>query len=263
MMDAMRAAFVDRNLDIRELCWDDEATDWSTYDAVIIGTTWDYWDRRDEYVQTLAKIGDATHLWNPIEMVRWNIDKRYLRDLEAKGAPMIPTLWLDDPSETAITEAFDHLKNDDLVIKRQIGASSDGQHRIRRGDPIPGVTLPMFAQPFQTAIINEGEYSFIFVDGELSHVLNKQAAEGDYRIQSEFGGFEKPHEPSPQDEQAATHIMSLLDETPLYARVDMLRREDGALALMEIELIEPYLYPEQGPELGPRLAAAIERRLAN
>ena len=143
MMDAMRAAFVDRNLDVRELCWDDEATDWSTYDAVIIGTTWDYWDRRDEYVQTLAKIGDATHLWNPIETVRWNIDKRYLRDLEAKGAPMIPTLWLDDPSETAITEAFDHFKDDDLVIKRQIGASSDGQHRIRRGDPIPGFTLSL------------------------------------------------------------------------------------------------------------------------
>ena len=261
MMDALRPAFSQQELHIENICWDDDTVDWSDFDAAIIGTTWDYWDRQAEYLETLAEIGSATNLWNSIDIVRWNIDKRYLQDLEAKGASMIPTLWIDHPTPQAITAAFDHFATDDLVVKRQVGASSTGQHRIRRGETIAELTQPMMAQPFQPAITTEGEYSFIFVDGALSHSLNKRAADGDYRIQSEYGGTESTHVASEDDADAATGIISMLDEVPLYARVDMLRLASSALALMEIELIEPYLYPEQGPDLGRLIAAAVTRRL--
>lgn len=119
-------------------------------------------------------------------------------------------------------------------------------------------------QPFQPAIQSEGEYSFIFIDGEFSHCTLKQAAGGDYRIQSLYGGTEQKIDPPTEDKESAARIIGLLPlPTPLYARIDMVRGEDNNLLLMEAELIEPYLYPEQGPELGPRMAAGIEKRLAN
>ena len=110
-------------------------------------------------------------------------------------------------------------------------------------------------------IEQEGEFSFIFIDGKLSHALIKRAAPGDYRIQSLYGGVETAIEPDASDSRDAHAIMETLDEVPLYARVDMLRGEDGRLLLMELEMIEPYLYPEQGPEFGERLAAALLGRL--
>ena len=97
--------------------------------------------------------------------------------------------------------------------------------------------------------------------GEFCHALIKRAQPGDYRIQSSYGGREEVLHPSADDLVAARAILGTLDETPLYGRVDMLRGEDGGLLLMELEVIEPYLYPKEGPELGERMAAAVARRL--
>ena len=121
---------------------------------------------------------------------------------------------------------------------------------------------PMMVQPFLSKIQEEGEYSFIFIDGAFSHALLKQAKSGDYRIQSSYGGWETPVSPSTEDMADATAILGLMDEMPLYARVDMIRDTDERLVLMELELIEPYLYPKEGPELGPRMAQAVKARLA-
>ena len=119
----------------------------------------------------------------------------------------------------------------------------------------------MMVQPFLPAIQTEGELSFIFIDGEFSHALKKSAAKGDYRIQSSYGGTEAAIVPSKSDLEQAIRVLSSVDDELLYARVDMLRADDGELYLMELEAIEPYLYPLEGPVLGPRLAAAVARRL--
>jgi len=120
----------------------------------------------------------------------------------------------------------------------------------------------MMVQPFLSTIQDEGGYSFIFIDGGFCHALLKTAKSGDYRIQSSYGGTETAVTPSASDLADATAILATLDETPLYARVDMLRGEDGGLLLMELELIEPYLYPLEGPELGPMMARAVASRLS-
>lgn len=174
----------------------------------------------------------------------------------------MPTLWLDAPNETDVEKAFDAFGSNDLILKRQIGANAAGQHRVHRGDPIPPMPEPMMAQPFLPAIQTEGEMSAIFIDGAFSHALIKSAAAGEYRIQSTYGGNEHAYEPDPKDQNAANAIIESLDATPLYARVDMVRGEDGQLLLMELEMIEPFLYPLQGLELGERLHAALVRRLA-
>ena len=262
MMELLGRGFSMMGDTIEDVSWDDETADWAGFDAVIIGTTWDYWDRLDEFLAALSRISGSTRLYNRFDLVRWNIHKTYLKDLEARGAQLIPTLWIDEMTEERARAAFTQLGSDDLVFKRQIGAGAFGQFRLKAGDPIPHMPHPMMVQPFLPMIEREGELSFIFVDGELSHALVKKAAAGDYRIQSLYGGVEAAIEPSAADLAAARAILSTLDEPPLYARVDMLRGEDGGLLLMELELIEPYLYPVQGPQIGERLARAVKRRLA-
>jgi hypothetical protein len=261
MMDALRPAFDALGMALFDVDWADPAQDWSHYDAVLIGTTWDYWDRPDAFLATLQRIEAKTLLCNPARLVQWNSHKGYLKQLAEKGARLIPTLWIDQVTNANYAAAFDQLGSDDLVFKQQIGAGADGQYRLSRGDPLPSLPHPMMVQPFLQQIQDEGEYSFIFIDGQFSHALLKQAKPGDYRIQSTYGGTETAIMPSSEDLADAAEIMLKLAETPLYARVDLLRGEDGRLLLMELELIEPYLYPLEGPELGPRLAHALSRKL--
>ncbi len=258
---ALLGPFSARGLALEEAGWDDPDIDWSTYGAAIIRTTWDYCDRPEEFLSALQRIESQTHLFNPVTLVAWNGRKTYLRDMAARGAKTVPTLWLEHPEVMSLAAAFDELGSDDIVIKRQVGAGAEGQVRLRRGDPAPDFTAPMMAQPFLSAVQSEGEYSFVFIDGDLSHALIKRAAPGDYRIQSIYGGVEEAITPDATDVASADAVMAALNENPLYARVDMVRGDDGRLALMELELIEPYLYPLKGPELGERLATALLDRL--
>ena len=260
-MDALRPAMEARGMSLHDIAWDDPSADWASFDLAMIGTTWDYWDRVPEFFSVLETIETTTPLHNPSALVKWNSRKTYLKELEAKGARLIPTAWIETANEAAVRAAFDTLETDDLVIKRQIGAGADGQHRLKRGDPIPAMPHPMMAQGFVPSIQTEGEFSFIFIDGDFCHCLVKRPAGDDYRIQSLYGGKEEAVTPPETDLEAARAIISVLDEPPLYGRVDMVRGDDGQLLLMELELIEPYLYPLEGPELGERVAAAIERRV--
>ncbi|MEO0883328.1 MAG: hypothetical protein AAFY34_11460 [Pseudomonadota bacterium] len=269
MMEALRAGIKDvagSDAEWIDIAWDDRQANWADFDAAMIGTAWDYWDRQAEFLETLERISDATRLYNSPEIVRWNSHKGYLRDLGQKGARLIPTVWMDHPDAMSVDGAFDVLETEKLVLKRQVGAGADGQHLVARGEALPDLQHAMMAQPFLPAILAEGELSFVFIGGAFSHALVKRAAHGDYRIQSTYGGTEEAVTPRPEDLAAATAVLGYLEETPLYGRVDMLRAPDGGLLLMELELIEPYLYPHQGPELGRRVAealiAGIEERLS-
>ncbi|MEM9669899.1 MAG: hypothetical protein AAF950_13315 [Pseudomonadota bacterium] len=264
MMEELRAGLISSEVldgSWEDVAWDDGSVDWAKFDAVMIGTAWDYWDRQAEFLSTLQSIAGQTRLYNSTDLVIWNSHKAYLRDLGARGAPLISTIWLDDPKTDAVDAVFGELETEKIVLKRQVGAGADGQHLLTRSAEKPELLHPMMAQPFLSAIVSEGELSFIFVDGDFSHALIKRAASGDYRIQSTYGGTEQAITPEPEDLADASRILTYLDEVPLYARVDMLRAEDGDLLLMELELIEPYLYPLQGEGLGARLAKALLKRI--
>lgn len=259
MISALAPACAAVGITLVGVAWDDPAG-CVGFDAAVIGTTWDYWERQPEFLATVDALGAVMPLFNPAALVRWNSDKRYLRELAARGVPSVPTVWLDRADAVAVAGAFDTLAADDLVVKRQVGAGAYGQHRLARGGVVPPMTEPMMAQPFLPGILEVGEISAVFIDGALSHALVKRAAPGDYRIQSLYGGVEEAITLSPADLAVARSVLASLDEVPLYARVDLVP-VDGALRLMELEVIEPYLYPAQGPELGERLASALARRL--
>ncbi|MEM6557361.1 MAG: hypothetical protein AAF642_15880 [Pseudomonadota bacterium] len=262
MMDALHAPFADKEMQVVDVDWADPDQDWAAFAAVIVGTTWDYWDHHDQFLGTLQQIESKTRLFNSAALVQWNSHKGYLQSLEQKGARLIPTLWIDHVDAANAAGAFSQLGSDDLVFKRQVGAGADGQYRLTPNSALPDMPHPMMVQPFLSNIQEEGEYSFIFIDGRFCHALLKTAKSGDYRIQSTYGGQETPIMPNQADLAEAAAVLKTLDDTPLYARVDMLRGDDGQLLLMELELIEPYLYPLEGPELGPMMAAAVQRRIA-
>lgn len=257
MMDSLRCA---SGVHVTDIAWDDEV-DWAKFDAALIGTTWDYQDRFDEFITRLTHIQSQSFLFNPLPLIRWNAHKGYLRDLENRGAAVIPSLWLDVPMPADIERAFAIFQCDALVAKRQIGASAEGQYLFQKGTPLGKLTQPMLIQPFFPAIQTEGEISFIFIGGRFSHAVLKRPAQGDYRIQSAYGGHEQEMDPSPLDKDAAHAIFDLIEGEPLYARIDMVRDGNGQLRVMEVELIEPYLYPEQCPQLGQRLIHAIEKAI--
>lgn len=265
-MAAFRPAFAALGMELEEIEWRAPLQDFSGKSAVLLGTAWDYQDHAGEFLAKLEALENAGILvCNPPSLVRWNIDKTYLKELAESGAKTIPTLWNDDPDAAAVGAAFDHFGCDRLVVKRQIGAGGMGQHLFERGDPPASdwrMGHPAMMQPFLPAIQDEGELSFVFIDGEFSHAILKTSAAGEYRIQSLYGGKEAEFSPSETDINAATAIVRKIPgTTPLYARIDMLRADDGQLMVMEAEAIEPFLYPVQGPDLGKRLAAAIANRL--
>lgn len=253
--------------EVLELDWRAPLEKLAQCQLAVLGTVWDYTDHPAEFLTRLEDLAAAgVHVCNPPEVVRWNADKGYLAELAKRGAPSIPTLWPDDPAEADIHAAFDHFGCDRVVVKRRVGAGAVGQFNFVRGDPaLAGWRMGHAAmvQPFLPAIEQEGELSLIFIAGMFSHALWKRAVPGDYRIQSLYGGTEHAVTPDADDLAQAEAVIAMLpcEAPPLYARIDMVRGLDGRMALIEAELIEPYLYPRQGPQLGERLGEAILARL--
>jgi glutathione synthase/RimK-type ligase-like ATP-grasp enzyme len=247
--------------------WDDPDFEPGAFDAVVIGTCWDYMEKADAFAALLARCDAESRLLNPLSTVSWNKRKTYLKDLAKRGAPMIPTLWAERADAGIIAASFDELGSADVVVKPVLGGGAWRQARVRRGEALPSADdLPpadCMIQPFLPAVSEEGEYAFLFFNRAFSHCALKRPANGDYRVQSEYGGSETIHEPTPEELSLAKSVLDHVEGDILYARVDMLRGLDGQLALIELELIEPYLYPEQGPDMGERFAKALKTILGS
>jgi hypothetical protein len=264
---ALRPAFETAGLELVEIDWRAPIGDFDGIALVLLGTAWDYQDHPAEFLAKIEALsGHDIQVCNPPEIVRWNADKRYLEHLASRGATIVPTLWLDDVDKAGVLSAMDAFDTDRVVVKRQVGAGGLGQHSFTRGaPPDEGWTMgrACMVQPFLPSVVDEGEYTFVFIDGVFSHGVLKRASEGEYRIQSLYGGYECDYAPAPDDLARAEAVIAALPfDRPLYCRIDMVRLPKGQLAVMEAEMIEPYLYPEQGPQLGERMARAIIGRLA-
>lgn len=265
-LDILQRGFAPHGLTLTPVRWMDPALDWKRFAAVLVNCAWDYQDNHERFLATLDRIAAlGVPVFNDPATVRWNIRKTYLREMEKKGVPVIPTLWPETPAAADIAAAFDTFGADDVILKRQVGGGARAQVRYSRSNPPPPgpvMDRPGMIQPFIPAIATEGEYSFLFVDGEFSHALVKRPKSGDYRIQEAYGGSSQAIDPTPEDRAAAQRTLDTLKPPPLYARVDMVRGASGNLLLMELEVLEPYLYPKDGPQIGPMLGAALARRLA-
>jgi glutathione synthase/RimK-type ligase-like ATP-grasp enzyme len=264
---AIDAPCRDAGFALEPVVWD-EGFDPESFDGVVVGPTWDYWDKTERFLQVLSAASAAGTLLNPLNVVRWNMDKTYLRDLASLGAPVIETVWTDLATPETIRQAFDTLSGGDLVIKPVVGAGAWRQARVMRGGALPPAEqLPpgrAMIQAFLPAIQEEGEYSLLFFGGEFSHAVIKRAAKGDYRIQGMYGGIDTPYQPSETEIALARQCLEAACaqcgvETLLYARIDMVRGPEGHLKLMEIELIEPFYYPANAQRCGPLFARGLTK----
>lgn len=254
-----------RGLVLEEIVWDAPGIDWSGFAAVMVGTTWDYVQKCDLFYQVLAKIDGKTRLFNDLATLRMNGDKGYLLELAAKGIATIPTLRIEQCTQGLIDAAYTHFDCDTLVLKPIVGGGAWRQARVQKGEPLRAASeMPpeaAFVQPFLPGILDKGELSMLFYDGQYSHGIRKTPKDGDYRIQSIYGGLEQADTPSHAEIALAHKALSALDQMPLYARVDVVPGLSGEPLLIELELIEPYHYVEQGPNCGEMLMDALVKRL--
>ena len=255
----------DQGLKVDRKSWDDPDFDWSTTRAVIFRTTWDYFDRFGEFESWLKQIKSVTTFINPQELIFWNVDKRYLKDVAKAGIHIVPSHFVERGSLERLSEVADRNNWKELVIKPTISATAKDTFRILPDQIDSSQPLferlcqqhTMMVQPFLHRVLDEGELSLIVIDGEVTHAVKKRAKPGDYRVQNDFGGSIELYEPAAEEVEFAQKAVLSCPTPPVYARVDLMKDNEGAWALGEMELIEPELWFRLHPQAAERLGQAI------
>jgi len=251
--------------------WDDPSIDWDGFRVVVVRSTWDYSDRRDAFLDWCAR---PRRLLNSMAVIEWNTDKRYLRELAAAGIPIVPTTWI---GPGAGGEPFD-IPNTEVVVKPSVSAGARNTSRYRDGDEhlirahverLLAEGRTVLLQPYVASVEAAGETGLIYIDGVLSHTIRKGPVLHAHGVATD--SLWAPEEisvrvPDPADRALAEATLDSLRwprETLLYARVDLVRGDDGRPMLLELELAEPSLFLGFGNGAAERLAAGIARRLGD
>lgn len=259
--DLVLQAVKDSALDVSLVAWDDHAVNWSSYDAAVIRSTWNYPEFPYKFRAWVELVSTKTKLFNSANIVLPNIHKSYLLKMSDAGVPIVPTILPRNFSETVawLTEN----KYDRFVLKPSIGAGSwmtdffniDEMDRAEQFFlEIQAESEPM-CQPFMESVRNGGERSLIYIDGQFTHKIIKQPR---FVGQEESVSDGLPVEL--HEAQIGNLVLNTLPEKPLYARVDLIE-ENGDLLLSELELIEPSLFFRQNPAAIDNLIAGIKSRL--
>jgi glutathione synthase/RimK-type ligase-like ATP-grasp enzyme len=237
-------------VDATPLIWTDPAIDWSAYDAVIVRSVWDYFERVDEFLAWVERVGPAARRFvNPPDVIAWNAHKTYLRDLGERGVPVVDTVWVERGERATVPF-------EEAVVKPSVSGGSIGLRRAQGGEEVVAGE-DLMIQPLMRSIETEGEVSLLFAGGLLSHVVRKVPAAGDIRSQPEFGSDVTVESPTGEMLEASATVLAALGDDLPYARVDLVRAGDGSLRLIELEVIEPQLYLRWDAGSAVRFASAL------
>jgi glutathione synthase/RimK-type ligase-like ATP-grasp enzyme len=232
-------------------------------DPLVLRSTWDYHLRLPEFLRWLdAMEARGRTIWNRPSTVRWNVDKKYLLEVEARGIPIVPTRHAARGSGQDLPELLRDAGWSEAVVKpsisggafetwRALGRQEDRARFARQLE-----AMDCLVQPFAPELVSEGEWSLLFFQGNYSHAVLKRPEPGDFRVQEEFGGVFAAAEPAQEVIAAASRALEVSGQETLYARVDGVVRS-GRLELMELELVEPSLFLETSPGAVQRFTAAI------
>jgi glutathione synthase/RimK-type ligase-like ATP-grasp enzyme len=229
--------------------WDAPGEPWESHAAVVVRSCWDYHLRPREFHRWLDALELAgVRVFNPVPVLRWNADKRYLRDLEAAGLEVVPTAWVGEDDGATLAELVQARDWRHVVVKPSVSATAyetwrvgpvvtpEDERRFHRLTRHRAVMVQPYLQD-----IEEGELSLVFFAGRFSHAVLKRPRAGDFRVQTDFGGTVEPVRPDPSVVEQARRALLAAPGPVLYARVDGCL-VDGRLRLMELELLEPSLY---------------------
>jgi len=263
---AVREPLAALGITLEAAAWDDPGIDWSVFDLVVLRSTWNYVGRRDEFVAWARAV---PRLANPADVVAWNTDKRYLRDLVAAGVPVIPTTWVGPADEWSPPDTGQ------WVIKPAVSAGSLDTGRYDGADPshqelatahvgrLQAAGRWVMVQPYLPAVDSDGETALLFFGGAFSHAVRKGPLlvgpdlgqnEGLFRLEEMTA-----REPSAVQLEVSRRVLAAVPGEPalLYARVDLIPGPDGAPLLIELELTEPSLFLDHSAGARQRLATAI------
>jgi glutathione synthase/RimK-type ligase-like ATP-grasp enzyme len=250
------------------LPWDAPLSRLKEHDLLVVKTAYNYYRALSEFTAFLDRAqGAGLAMVNSPELVRWNMEKTYLKELEAKGFSPPPTMWLPAQSTLDLKSEMEKRGWEKVVLKPTISAGSYQTWVTTPGDIIDveddfraaNRAQAYMMQRYMAETVSEGEWSLVFLEGALSHTVLKTPKAGDFRVQKQYGGQYQKKNPPAAAKALAEKLIARLPEVPLYGRVDGVM-SGGQFYLMELELIEPDLYLAHCPEVLPRYAAALSRR---
>ncbi|MDA1269349.1 MAG: glutathione synthetase [Bacteroidetes bacterium] len=251
------------------LAWSDPDVDWSRFTHVLIKSTWDYFDYYPEFLAWLNQLEFlGIPILNNVDTLRWNSSKKYLLEVKSKGYPCVAGKILPKGTVTSLKELHDALQSDTLVVKPLISGGAKNTVKISRG---AGKELEQkiaslleeeafLVQPYIPEIVEVGEYSLIYFNVVFSHAVLKSPAADDFRVQHYYGGTIQEIQPDSKMLAAAQALVDAFAKDSLYTRVDGVVI-DGVFHLMELELIEPYLFLGLSDKAIPNYKAALRKRL--
>jgi glutathione synthase/RimK-type ligase-like ATP-grasp enzyme len=254
----------------------DRPHDWRRFDIALLRSTWDYPHRLAEFLEWTEEANGKTNLLNPFPVVKWNSDKHYLSDLAQKRVPTVLTSFIEpgDRAELRIAALLNESDCDDFVVKPAVGAGSRDAQRFGREEEAEASrharrmlneNRSVLLQPYLSRVDEHGETALIYFDGEFSHAIRKgpllKRKEGP---KTELFAKEAVTARTPDTAErnvGAKVLQALPFDTPLYARVDLIRDQDGEPVVLEVELIEPSLFLPFAAGSAERFAASVVRRV--
>lgn len=237
-------------LKVCRVSWSNPNFDWHNTRAVLFKSTWDYYYQFKQFSAWLGQIKQHTIMINPVEIIEWNLNKKYLIDLENKGIRIVDSIIIEQGKNVALDSFFQQFNTSDFVVKPLISGSARHTFKVTHNN-ITNTQLQFnqliqhegfIAQPFQQSIMSHGEISLMVIDGQFTHAVLKKSRAGDFRVQDEHGGTVHPYFASAEEIKFAEQTIAACNPKPMYARVDLIRNNKDQLVLMELELIEPELF---------------------
>jgi hypothetical protein len=262
------AALSESGLDCRPVAWDDPAFDWSSTRIALLRSPWDYYRRAGEFLAWAERADAATTLLNPLATVRWNVHKGYLVELERQGVPVVPTELVRRGGSVDYAALLARRGWEASVAKPAISADSWETLFVAAGDAAAGqqhadrllTERDLLIQPFLSSVECYGERCLVFLDGQYSHAVRKNAL----TLGGRWAGLPEGMPVEAADDELAVALRVLAAAglgDSLYARVDLTRDASGAPLLLELEATEPTLFLADAPAALARLVAALRRRL--
>lgn len=254
-----------RGFRVESAPWNGPFEPFARAEAVVIRATWDYHQALDDYRAWLDHL-DAARTFNAPALVRWNLEKSYLTELAARGAP-VPASAIVEADAATVVDALERMALTEAVIKPAVGASGIGVERVSRGHEADALARLRAVTGSRRLLVQEfvpevaaGEIAGVFFGGAFSHGLRRVPAAGEFRVNSQYGGRMESAALDSATIATMARVLGMLPSEPLYARIDGVQR-GGRLVLMEVEANEPGLGLHLVPGAGDRFAEALVGRL--
>ncbi len=241
-----------RKIETEVIFWEEinveNAHQLAAFDLIVIRTCWNYYKKIPAFMKFLDLLEQSeARVYNPVKLIKWNIDKKSLLELQSEGFEIIPTLFVFDGEEGTFEQAVAKGWNQ-IVLKPMISAGSYDTFVIDANDSQRFLELknqyfinrPYMLQEFIPEVL-AGEVSTLYFANGYGYSVTKVPKAGDYRVQFQYGGVYHLQEVNPEIEDISTKLSEKLNHSTLYRRLDGIWR-NGRFLIMELELIEPDLY---------------------